>query len=346
MISLYFHVPFCRKKCLYCDFYSETDTKKVGEYIYNTEREIDFRRTDEPVESVFFGGGTPSVLNPSEFKRIAEKIKDNFNLNKDCEWTVECNPESFSVEKAKMYLSCGVTRLSFGIQSLNEDELKTFGRIHSAKEAEILLQNKILENFKSINIDLIYGLDKQTEASFMKSLKKAVSVPTVKHISLYELTLSEKNILKKANEEEIEKIEKTSRQYLKEQGFERYEISNFAKENHRCRHNENYWLGKKYLGFGPSACSFDGKSLRTVGTEQEKLTKQQERLEYLMLRLRTSDGFYLSDFKKRFSEDLMKTKKQYIENLIKAKYLSIKPDGRLHLSDSGLNLADGISTNL
>jgi oxygen-independent coproporphyrinogen-3 oxidase len=354
MISLYFHVPFCKKKCDYCDFYSICDEFEVRNYIEELKKEITLRKTAKKVDTVFFGGGTPSILSENRFREIASFIKQNFNLSPNCEWTIECNPESFSEKKAKTWLELGVTRLSLGVQSLNDKELEICGRIHSAKQAIAVLENKISEEFLSLNVDLIYGLPQQSENSFMQTLEKILKIPVVKHISLYELTIAENShfAINRDNynfpsEEEIERIVESSRSFLKTNGFERYEVSNFAKKNHRCRHNENCWAGKKYLGFGPSAHSFDGeKRFANFPFEFcENLSSEQKKTEFLMLRLRTADGFSLSEFRQKFKIDFLSQNKKYIENLISNGYVLIENEN-CKLTDKGLDIADGIVANL
>lgn len=349
MISLYFHIPFCRKKCAYCDFFSVSDESEIKNYLDYLKMEIISRKTDELVETIFFGGGTPSVLSGELFCEIADFIKENFNLAENCEWTIECNPESFSSEKAKIWLACGVNRLSFGVQSLNDKELKICGRIHNRKQAIAVLQTPILNDFSSVNVDLIYGLPEQTEISFAETLKIICENPIIKHISLYELTLAENSKLIKISEEEIEKITEFSRVFLQENGFERYEVSNFAKCGFRCKHNINYWTGKKYLGFGAAAHSFDGETRSANSANlkynlefSEKLTSEQKRTEFLMLRLRFADGFSLSDFQEKFGN---LGNEKYIEELQKNGLMQIK-NGICKLTEKGLDFADGIAGKL
>jgi len=360
VISLYFHIPFCKKKCSYCDFYSVSDESAIENYLNFLKKEIISRRTDEEVDTIFFGGGTPSVLNEKSFIEISDTIKQNFNLSKNCEWTIECNPESFSDEKAKTWLECGVNRLSIGIQSLNDNELKICERLHDKKQAIEVLQNHILNKFSSVNVDLIYGLPEQTESSFAETLKTICEMPVIKHISLYELTIAENSAFGKKtenynfyDEDEIEKITENSRIFMQKNGFERYEVSNFAKIGFRCRHNENYWAGKKYLGFGAAAHSFDGE-MRSANSADlkyhlefsEKLTIEQKKIEYLMLRLRSADGFELSDFRKNFGYEFENSdNKKYIEELQKNNLMIIE-NGICKLTNHGLDFADGIAGKL
>lgn len=360
MISLYFHIPFCKRKCNYCDFYSVSDEKSMKNYVDFLKKEIILRRTDEEVDTIFFGGGTPSVLSEKLFREISDNIKQNFNLSKKCEWTIECNPESFTDEKAETWLECGVNRLSVGIQSLNDNELNACGRIHNSKQAIIVLQNPILDKFSSVNADLIYGLPEQTEKSFAETLKKILEISVIKHISLYELTIAENSYFDKnyekykfPSEDEIDKITEYSRNFLQKNGFERYEVSNFAKKNNRCRHNENYWTGEKYLGFGAAAHSFDGETRSANSADlnyksgfREKLTDEQKKMEYLMLRLRYTDGFLLADFREKIGCEFENEENiKYIKELQKNNLMIIE-NGICKLTNHGLDFADGIAAKL
>jgi len=370
MLSLYFHIPFCRKKCGYCDFYSITNENLTDKFISALKKEIVLQKTDAQVGTIFFGGGTPSILSRKQLSEIAGFIRQNFNLTPDCEWTIEVNPESFTDKKAEVYLENGINRLSTGIQSLNDDELKICGRIHDGKRAMQVLQSAILQEFRSVNVDLIYGLPKQDEKSFLQTLEKILQISAVKHISLYELTINKSAAFGKnygdydfPSAETVEKTVKTSRTYLKENGFERYEVSNFAKTGHRCRHNESYWAGEKYTGLGPSAHSFDGENKRGANIADvekycEKLSRnelavdfseilslEQKKTEFLMLRLRTGDGFALSEFSAKFGGDFLSENKKYVDNLIKNAYMLIE-NGVCKLTDKGLDIADGIAVRL
>jgi len=370
MLSLYFHIPFCRKKCGYCDFYSITNEKLTNKFIAALKKEIVLRKTDEQVGTIFFGGGTPSILSQNQLSEIAGFIRENFNLSPDCEWTIEVNPESFTEKKVEICLKNGINRLSIGIQSLNDGELKICGRIHDGKMAMQVLQSAILQEVNSVSVDLIYGLPRQDEKSFLQTLETVLKTRAIKHISLYELTINKSTAFGKnyddynfPNAEIIEKTVKISRNYLKENGFERYEVSNFAKEGHRCRHNENYWNCGKYLGFGPAAHSFDGENKRGANIADvekycEKLNKgelandfsetlslEQKKTEFLMLRLRTSGGFALSEFSAKFGGDFLSENEKYVDNLIENFYMVIE-NGVCKLTDKGLDIADGIAARL
>jgi len=370
MISLYFHIPFCEKKCNYCDFYSvNADDEQIRNYIAMLKKEIALRKTNETVETIFFGGGTPSILKESEFSEIADFIKANFELSPNCEWTIEVNPESFTEEKAENWLKHGVNRLSLGVQSLIDAELGICGRPHTAEQATAILQSEILQKFASVSVDLIYGLPEQTVKTFASGMQSVIGYPAVNHISLYELTIAENTRFEFEREkyrfpaeEEIEKIVEYSRHFLKEFGYERYEVSNFSKEGKRCRHNEQYWNGSKYMGFGAGAHSFDGKNRFANYSDLhkyeqslednilpivfcEKLDSKRRRLEFLMLSLRTVNGFSVSGFRRKFKQDILLQNENYVQNLVKDGYMII--DGDIcKLTDKGLDIADGVAARL
>jgi oxygen-independent coproporphyrinogen-3 oxidase len=338
-------------------------------YIESLKKEILLKKTSEKVDTIFFGGGTPSILSKEQFCDIANFIKNNFVLTKNCEWTIEVNPESFSEEKAQNWLENGVNRLSVGVQSLNDNELKICGRIHNKELALDVLKNDILQKFSSINVDLIYGLPAQNAKSFAETLKIITKIPAIKHISLYELTIAKNSNFGRnfenydfLNETKIEEIIEISKNILKKCDFERYEVSNFAKNGYRCRHNENYWKGKKYIGFGTAAHSFDG-NVRSANFSdlqryikclsgnvlaidfQENLYDEQKKLEFLMLRLRTIDGFSISGFRRKFKTDFLLKNEKYVQKLIKNGYMVIE-NGICKLTDKGLDIADGVAVRL
>jgi oxygen-independent coproporphyrinogen-3 oxidase len=268
-ISLYLHVPFCARKCRYCDFYSvTTDDGRIQRYLTAVSREIDCRH-DHPelssamVQTVFFGGGTPTVLSTGKLAEACGLIRSGFSLAHDVEWTVECNPDSFTSEKAEALLDLGVTRLTFGIQSLDDRELSRLGRIHSAAQSMAALNDKILGRFQSIGVDVMYGIPGQTAASLDRTISSLIALPFIVHISAYELTVAEgtpfgrhRARLPVIGDETMSAMTGQLWNRLAEAGFEQYEVSNFARPGYRCRHNEAYWDHQPYLGFGPAAHSY------------------------------------------------------------------------------------------
>ncbi|MBN2037637.1 MAG: radical SAM family heme chaperone HemW [Chitinispirillaceae bacterium] len=267
-LSLYLHLPFCAKKCRYCDFYSvKPDKRLCARYLTSLAREID-RYGDHPmvrgaqVRTVFFGGGTPTVLSPDELAQLCGLVCSQFTLA-DAEWTVECNPESFTREKALVLLDHGVTRLTFGIQSLDDRELSLLGRIHSADRCHSVLLDPALTRFRTIGVDIIYGLPGQSVASLERTVSALLAFPVITHISAYEMTVADhtpfgrhRRLLPLPGDEALTVMTERLWQRLEEAGFEHYEISNFARPGHRCLHNEVYWDHAPWLGLGPAAHSY------------------------------------------------------------------------------------------
>jgi oxygen-independent coproporphyrinogen-3 oxidase len=267
-ISIYIHIPFCVKKCHYCDFYSvRYDESLADRYILALVRELKLLKRhesicDRKVGTIFFGGGTPSILSIKQWKRIGELVSE-FDITEDYEFSVECNPESFSAEKAEVFKEIGVTRLTFGVQSFSEKELAVAGRAHSATRACEILGSEMLTNFKSIGADLMYGLPGQSMETLKNSLQKTISFPNVKHISIYELSVSPETpfgrhgrIIPFPDEDLIGKMTEFVNSTLSKEGFEHYEVSNFAKPGFRSRHNEVYWDQSDYIGLGSGAHSY------------------------------------------------------------------------------------------
>jgi oxygen-independent coproporphyrinogen III oxidase len=267
--SLYVHIPFCVKKCRYCDFYSERcDGQIIDKFIEALLIEWDlakkqYRLEGVPISTLFFGGGTPSLLTLTQWNKIHDRLIKRLLLTDGCEWTIECNPDSFSVEKATFWKSCGVTRLTFGVQSFNERELLVLGRAHTAKRAREALSEPVLAGFCSVGIDLMYGLPGQTLQSFETSLNAVFSHSVVSHLSLYELTINDRTkfgvhrgLLPLPDEDAVIRMTELIARATREHGFARYEVSNFARPGHRCRHNGAYWGHAPYVGLGPSAHSY------------------------------------------------------------------------------------------
>lgn len=267
--SIYFHIPFCASKCNYCDFYSkpraDTFFKRYCDSLLK-ELEYHCKHNNLPeytVSTIFFGGGTPSLLGPEMIFHLCSEIRKQISLDEKYEWTIECNPDSFSEELAKSLLEAGVNRLSFGIQSLNDQELGLLGRRHSAKKAMDVLNMKILSQFNSISTDLIYGIPAQTLRSFSFTLDNILKTESIKHLSAYELTINKntpfgrhRQKLHLPDETALDEMTELLLSTMKRASFNHYEISNFALPSYNCRHNENYWNHGNYFGVGASAHSY------------------------------------------------------------------------------------------
>ncbi len=271
-VSLYFHIPFCEKKCIYCDFYSIEDQSSQSRFVDAICAEVDLKIRAYPelyganVETIFFGGGTPSLLTPEELGKIISQIKKYFVIADDYEFTLECNPGTVSIEKLSAYRALGVNRLSFGVQSFHEDELKWLSRIHSADEATLAVAYAREAGFDNVNIDLMFSLPNQTKEKLRYSIEQALSLGT-EHISAYNLTVEEGTPLNRMVKlQQVHELSVDDASVLFEHtqttligsGYFQYEISNYARSAElKCKHNLVYWDGyKEYVSFGPSAHEF------------------------------------------------------------------------------------------
>lgn len=373
--SIYLHVPFCKVKCRYCDFYSEKSNKGSAEYLEALEREVFLLLQQNPylqllpVSTIFIGGGTPSVLTNNEWQRVAA-VLHQFNLDLLTEWTIECNPESFTDEKAELYLEAGVNRISFGIQSLNDKELQVIGRAHSAQRVHEVLGMGILDAFDAISGDLIYGLPSQSLQSLETTVRELTAYKNLKHISAYELTVAEGTPLAEnlhryvlPSDDELVIIHRRVKELLRDTGFIQYEVSNYAKRGFESKHNSAYWLRKPYLGLGPAAHSFDGRYRFSNGASlreyckcllrgelahngYESVTKIDALAEFLFLRLRMNAGFSEADFMEEFSEPFVNgVRERIIGELVTEGMLCVQK-GSWACSEKGLDMVDAIALRL
>ena len=307
------HFPFCKAKCRYCDFYSLPKGELIPPYekaLAKSFSAFSALAPDARVETVYFGGGTPSLATSSGVEVIFSSLRANFTVSENAEITVEMNPESASEQILSAYYRAGVNRVSFGMQSAIDSELEALGRLHRFEAVQLAVKRARFAGFANVSLDLMYGLPGQTVKSFRESLEKALTL-SPEHVSFYLLTLSESVPLYKQrhllpDDETVREMYLMASSFLKENGFEHYEISNAAREGFRSRHNSVYWNGGDYLGIGPGAHSLvDGKRFFVKdGAEEfifaenplerlsefEVLTKEDRFTEYLMLSLRTKEG--------------------------------------------------------
>lgn len=270
-LGIYIHIPFCVRKCDYCDFLSApSDEDTMERYVKALEKEIKFSREkmkEYLVDTVFIGGGTPSILDAKLIHRIMEVLKNNCNLSQESEITIECNPGTVTEEKLILYKNAGINRLSFGLQSTKDEELKSIGRIHNYAQFLESYRMARICGFDNINVDLMSALPGQNEQSYKETLEKIIGL-NPEHISAYSLIVEEGTALKKRvesagaigkkilpDEEEERKMYYMTKKLLGKAGYDRYEISNYAKPGYECRHNMGYWKRKEYLGFGIGAAS-------------------------------------------------------------------------------------------
>ncbi len=316
MIGLYIHIPFCTKKCGYCDFYSISGTKYISDFVDVLCIELKERSiNNNKLSTIYFGGGTPSVLNIKDLNKIISTIYKYYDTSELNEFTFEINPDDITKEYINGLLSLNINRLSIGIQSFNDDYLKIMNRRHNAQQAIDAIKLSQKQGFKNISIDLIYGLPKLNNKIWKNTIEKAIDM-NVEHISAYHLTYEPNTVFyKKLQKGEFAELpdEDSINQYnllknkLKKADYLNYEISSFSKKGYESKHNSSYWYGKEYIGVGPAAHSFDGKYRRynisnikkyitkiknkeTDYYEQELLSDIDKYNEYIMLGLRTDKG--------------------------------------------------------
>ena len=371
--ACYIHIPFCDHKCIYCDFYSVITTDTISSFLKSLKEEINYYgdrySSNRIITSIFFGGGTPSLMEPGYLHEIISAVKDNFNLKEDSETTMETNPGTVDIKKLAEFRKTGINRISIGIQSFNDDELKFLTRIHDSETAKKTIRETIEAGFKNVSIDLIFNLPKQTKQIWLSNLKQAIQLP-IKHISTYSLILERGTILNKMvldgkvkmqNDDYDADLYETTIDFLTQNGFYQYEVSSFAKPGFECLHNNSYWHYKDYLGFGTSAHSFiDGKrwwnysSVKKYVHEvakngnavanHEQITSKESHSEYVMLAMRSS-GIELKSYKKRFGNDWLKKNNSYFEELLK-KDLILFDDEVLKHTAKGYTLCDEILKNI
>ncbi len=267
--SLYVHIPFCKSKCRYCDFYSiQHNSALVDRFITSILKELTlldkkFNLRAKKVNTLYFGGGTPSLLSVAHWDQLYHGISSFLLFPNLQESSLECNPDSFSKAKASRWLTNGINRLSLGIQSLQDRELSLLGRVHNRRQSLQLLSHPCLNQFPDINVDIMYGIPGQTVKSFKQTLNTFLSFDCLSHVSAYQLTLSgntpfhrHKKLLPLPSESEVDAMNNLLITQLSNHGFKRYEVSNFSKPSRECKHNVAYWDHSSYIGLGPSAHSF------------------------------------------------------------------------------------------
>ena len=342
MAGIYIHIPFCKKACHYCNFHFSTQTEYIQEFTHALVAEIKLQKNylTAPIETIYFGGGTPSLLKKAELEMIIEALKANFNLAPHFEFTIEANPDDIIEQLASDWLTLGVNRLSIGIQSFQAASLAWMNRAHSVEQSHAAIKIVQAAGFKDISADLIYGTPHLSDENLMADIATLIQYK-VNHISCYALTVEEKTALHSMiTKKQIEDIDTTkqARQFeimveaLTAAGFEHYEISNFAMPGARSKHNSNYWNQVPYLGLGPAAHSFNGdqrqwniannslyfQSIKNklVPFELENLSLTQKFNEYMMISLRKSEGFsthYIKDvFGEKYEAYVMSTSPKYI----------------------------------
>ncbi|MDR0541948.1 MAG: radical SAM family heme chaperone HemW [Dysgonamonadaceae bacterium] len=369
MAGIYFHIPFCQTRCLYCDFFSAAEVK-VGvkdDYVDAMCRELRERKNylnGHSIDTVYFGGGTPSQLSAGHFKKIFATLADIFPAFSPCEVTLEANPDDMTSEYLDSLKKLPFNRISLGVQSLNDDELRFLNRRHDAPSAIRAVRLCREKGFENISIDLMYGLPNQTMKSWQSTIRQAIDL-NVRHISAYHLIYEEGtplfDLLQQGNIHSIDEelsvaLFETLVEQLTGAGFEHYEISNFARPGCQSRHNSAYWNGTPYLGVGASAHSYNGISrqwnkkiggaaYRSQGVEMERLDEKALFNDFIITRLRTMKGIDLQELEALFGEQkkaccLQQANKHLSSQLLKT------VNNHLRLTRKGIFVSDGIMSDL
>lgn len=373
-LELYIHIPFCVRKCLYCDFLSfpageETQERYVAQLISEITAMGAIYASDYQVVSIFLGGGTPSILHSEQTSRIMQAVKTSFEWAADAEVTTEANPGTVDLEKLRVYLASGINRLSLGLQSTEDRELKALGRIHTFDEFKKSFAMAREAGFTNINVDLMSALPGQTEASYRGTLETVLAL-NPEHISAYSLIIEEGTPfydrceeLDLPDEDEERTMYHDTKTILKERGYERYEISNYARQGYECRHNIGYWTGVPYLGMGLGASSYIGGerfmsepdlsaylltepsafSGRRHHRDRHLQTQKEQIEEFMFLGLRLTAGVSGVEFQRRFGVSLKSAYGPVITRLIKNGLLEQHPSSdRLRLTEYGIDVSNTV----
>lgn len=370
MAGLYIHIPFCKKACHYCNFHFSTSLKNRKKIISSMIKEIEIKSIgyEDLIETIYFGGGTPSLLSIIEIDSLIKAVIDNFKISKKPEITLEANPDDLNTSKLKELSNSLINRLSIGIQSFNDQDLKLMNRSHNSFDSINCIDNS-LKYFDNISIDLIYGMPNSNLISWEKNLNLALNWD-LNHISAYALTVEPKTALEKYIQKEI--ILPLDEEFVYDQfnlmydklsdlNYINYELSSFAKKGYFSKNNSGYWLGKKYVGIGPSSHSFDGFSrswnvsnntLYVSDIQNNKMYHQKEKLtqidqynEYIMTGLRTMWGISLSNLQEKFGKKIKTHFVTKSKKFIESKLLIIEND-LIKTSKKGKFLSDGIASDL
>ncbi len=378
-LGIYVHVPFCVQKCAYCDFYSVTDMALMREYTSAVVAHIRSKKKflkNTLVDTIYFGGGTPSLLPASQLERILNAIYSTATVTPDAEITLEANPGTLTGKSLSAYKKMGINRLSIGLQSADDKELSTLSRIHTRAEFENSFMLARLEGFDNINVDLIYALPKQTKAKLFENIDYVLSI-NPEHISLYGLTIEPETSFGK-NKEILSTLPDEDEQYemymsackhIEESGYFQYEISNFAKKERGCKHNLKYWMNKEYLSFGPAAASFvdnteytyardielylselkNEKAIRLpdeeTGETEHELDPEELETRFVMLHFRLRAGINIEEYQKKFGVSFEKVYEDKLERYIKDKFI-VRTEHGFRLTRRGMLISNTILSDI
>jgi oxygen-independent coproporphyrinogen-3 oxidase len=372
MAGIYLHIPFCKQACYYCNFHFSTSLKQKNGFLEALLKEIALQHTylqGETIETIYFGGGTPSLLAADELQRIMTALYGYFTIDQAAEITLEANPDDITNEQLASWKAAGINRLSIGVQSFFGEDLQLMNRAHNAQQAIDCITRAQAAGFNNLTIDLIYGSPTLTDEKWKQNVQRAIDLQ-IPHLSCYALTVEPGTALQhliSKNKAPAVSSDDQARQFLllmdwmRVAGYEHYEISNFALPGKRSRHNSAYWQGKHYLGLGPSAHSFNGVSRQwnvsnnaqyitslangTVPFEKEDLTGTQQVNEYIMTSLRTMEGMDLQHIQQlagaQASRSLQQSSSRYIQQ-----QLIRQEENRLILTQEGKLFADKIAAEL
>ena len=372
MAGIYLHIPFCKKACHYCDFHFSTSPQYKDQMLQALGQEIELRKNylaGESIETIYFGGGTPSLLSADELQILIGAITDLYEVSPTAEITLEANPDDLNPQKVREFRQTLINRFSIGIQSFFEEDLKWMNRAHTAREAHSSIKRVQDAGFENITADLIYGFPLLSNPKWKHNIQQLIELH-IPHISSYSMTVEPatalSSFIKKGEQEPMDEGQSTAQflilmEQLIEAGFEHYEISNFAKPGLYSKHNSNYWEGVSYLGIGPSAHSFNGESrqwnisnnsnyidqigLKKIPAEMEVLSTKNRINEYIMTSLRTSKGMSLQKITERFGSDYSNEVRNGLEPFADKNWINLN-DQIVTLTTDGKLFADHIASEL
>ena len=372
MAGIYIHIPFCKQACVYCNFHFSTSMQLKNDFIQALLKEINDRKDylhGENIETIYFGGGSPSLLSPSEIETVLMALQQHFSIQNDAEITLEANPDDITGERARAWKQMGINRLSMGVQSFYDEDLHWMNRAHNAEQSFYSIDTVLSAGFSNLTIDLIYGTPTLTDEKWKRNVDRAIQYG-IPHLSCYALTVESKTALERMirNGKTVDiNTEDQARQFLllidwlEASGYDHYEISNFAKPGMRSRHNTSYWQQKTYLGLGPSAHSFNGHSRQwnisnnalyissvknsMPAFEIEELHPIHKLNEYIMTSLRTAEGLNLEFVSTQFGTG---TVSELERNAFRHQQNGsmIHEEKMMKLTKKGKLLADGIAADL
>ncbi|MGD9567384.1 MAG: radical SAM family heme chaperone HemW [Sedimentibacter sp.] len=367
-LGIYIHIPFCKQKCNYCDFYSiKWDDESENKYIEAIMNEIKSYKSildsNYQADTIFFGGGTPTIVRPENLGKILNSLREVINIEKESEISMEANPNTLASGNLKLYKKYGINRLSIGIQSLNDEILKKIGRIHNSKEALEAIDRAKNAGIENINADVMFNIPNQTVNDIEDTVSRIID-RGVKHISFYSLKLEKgtpmykmekSNKILMPDEEDEREMYYTGRRVMEKNNLFQYEISNFALKGFECRHNLKYWNQKEYIGFGPSAHSFLNNTRYSNPSDlklychsvedkferiiHEELDKEDLMFEYIMLRLRLTEGLNIHEFNNKFSANFTEMYKLQIDYLIKNRLVEFN-NNFIRLTKKGMDISN------